>query len=411
MTQDFAPPRLARELDPAALVPRLMCARCGRPRVVCLCAHIAPIRTRTRVLILQHPRESAVPIGTARLAELGLINSERLVGVDFENDRELSRALPDSGPPPILLYPGAKARDLAELPPSKPVTLVVIDGTWSQAEKILKTNPRLASMPRYALNPEAPSRYRIRRAPSAHCISTIEAIVQALLTLEGPESPVRAALAPFDAMVEQQLTFKRERAERRHTKRKRPARPRATPKLLSERARDLVVAYGEANAWPRNSPLGGKGELVHWAAERLLTGERFSAFIAPEQPLSPTFTAHTAISASRVLTGESRAAFQARWQRFLGPSALLCVWGHFASEILRAGGGALPEVLDIRTAARNYLRRSPGQVEESACALAQPPEPPWADGRTGVRLAGLTAVTRALLTRASSGTASPACAP
>jgi DTW domain-containing protein YfiP len=253
------------------------------------------MKTDTRVVILQHPRERSVPIGTARLAELGLPNSERHVGVDFEHSGELARALSNPAAPPILLFPGPGAGDLSELASSAPVTLVVIDGTWSQAEKILKTNPALARLPRYAVRPSAPSRYRIRKAPSPHCISTIEAIVAALQTLEGPRYLASATLAPFEALVAQQLTFKTERAERRHFRRSRPPRERSVPKLLAERFGELVVAYGEANAWPRGSALGGRGELIHFAAERLSTGERFRAFVRPERALSPTFTTHTGI--------------------------------------------------------------------------------------------------------------------
>jgi len=380
-----------------ALEPRAVCARCARPQVVCLCSHVSEMSTDTRVVILQHPRERSVPIGTARLAELGLPNSERLVGVDFEHSGELARALSNPAAPPILLFPGPGARDLSELASSAPVTLLVIDGTWSQAEKILKTNPTLARLPRYALRPSAPSRYRIRKAPSPHCISTIEAIVQALQTLEGPRYLASATLAPFEALVAQQLTFKTERAERRHFRRSRPPRERSVPKLLAERFGELVVAYGEANAWPRGSALGGRGELIHFAAERLSTGERFRAFVRPERTLSPTFTTHTGIAAERVLEGESREAFRTRWAEFVAAPTLLCVWGYFSAEILQLSAAAVPEIFDIRTAARNLLRRSPGDVSDCASTLSQVVPEPWEDGRTGVRLAGLSAVTRALL--------------
>src|SRR5450432_4674900 len=84
---------------------REMCWRCRRPSRVCYCAAVQPIATRTRVVILQHPRESSVPINTARIAELSLSNSTLHVGLDFGSDRGLAEALGNSAAPAVLLYP------------------------------------------------------------------------------------------------------------------------------------------------------------------------------------------------------------------------------------------------------------------------------------------------------------------
>src|SRR3954470_1393768 len=186
---------------------REMCWRCRRPKRVCYCAAVHPIETRTRVVILQHPRESDVPINTARIAELSLSNSELHVGVDFGGDRGLRAALSDPAAPAVLLYPSDDARDLALEAPPGPVTLVVIDGTWWQASKLFKQNPFLHALPRYALAPSEESRYRIRREPAAHCLSTIEALEAALVVLEEQPSGFPELLKPFDTMVETQLDF------------------------------------------------------------------------------------------------------------------------------------------------------------------------------------------------------------
>ena len=381
---------------------RSVCATCGRPSVVCLCAYVTRLETRTRVVILQHPRERNVPIGTARLAELGLPRSMRLVGVDFASSPELERALSDPEAPAIVLFPGPDAKALTELEPGARRTLVVLDGTWSQAEKIMKTNPRLRALERYQLSPSEPSRYRIRRAPAFECISTVEAIAQALTLLEGPGTDVRPLLAPFDALVGQQLAFKRERAESRHMKRPRPSRAPRVPVLPVGAHADLVLVYGEANGWPRRSPYGENPELVHLAAERLTTGERFSRFIAPGDPLAPSFEKHTGISRERVQQGLGRAEFLARFQEFLGPSSVLGVWGHFTLQALRReqpDSTHFAGALDFRSVLRNFLKRSPGDVESAARLLneARALEEPWAEGRTGTRLTALAGVARALI--------------
>lgn len=364
--------------------------------MVCLCATLAATSTRTRVVILQHPRESDVAINTARLVELQLENAERHVAIQLAEVPALRERLNDPAAPAILLYPGDGARDLALEPPAGPVTLVVLDGTWWQAKKLFQQNPELARLPRYCLSPSAPSRYRIRREPALHCVSTIEAIGEALALLEPSGFDREALLKPFDAMVEHQLSYALSRSSTRHLAHRNRARKPRLPGRLFERAADWVVAYGEANAWPKGSPLGDGAEVVHWVAERALSGERFEALIAPRRELSPSFTLHARVPNELVLAGESFVAFRERWRAFLRPSDLLVGWGFYASERLVAEGLELPERLDLRMLARRQLRKKTGEVGACAAELGAAVPPAWARGRGGERLAAAVAVTRAL---------------
>ena len=363
---------------------------------VCYCAAVRPVETRTRVVILQHPRESEVPINTARIAELALVSSSLHVGLDFASDRVLRAALSDPSAPAVLLYPSDDARDLAVEPPTGPVTLVVIDGTWWQASKLFKLNPFLHSLPRYGLAPSEESRYRIRKEPAAHCLSTIEALEAALSVLEERPEGIPELLHPFDTMVETQLDF----VSREHRPRHRrgvvaKVRPLVAP-LLSERPESLVIGYGEANAWPYGTGGGGPAEVVHWAAIRPATGECFEAYVVPTGPLAPSFEAHSRLVAARIQSGQSRADFAARLSAFLKPDDVLASWGFYASELLRAEGVPLPPRLDLREAAIHALGRRVGQLEDYVTAFGAIPRVPWAAGRTGTRLAAIEALAERL---------------
>jgi hypothetical protein len=329
-----------------------------------------------------------------------LSHAERRIGVDFDNDEALWRELSDPTTSPLLLFPGPTARSLERAPRSPRATLVVIDGTWWQARKLLKLNPRLAALPRYALEPAQPSQYRIRRAPAPNCISTIEAIADALGVLEGQAANRDEILRPFFTLVEQQVAFATERGARRH--RVRPRRPRAPvlPERLAQRD-GLLVAYGEANAWPRNSDLGSTPEIVHWSAYRVSTGEHFEALIAPRLPLSPSFTLHTQVPQAAVLRGSSWEAFIDRWGAFVRPDDVICSWGHYAVDVLAREGAPLPERFDLRELATRYLRRKPGDVHTCSGHLGVEPIAPWALGRTGRRLASLGAVCEGLIEAAT----------
>ena len=182
----------------------------------CLCALIPRLDNRTRVLLLQHPNEVGHALNTARLAALGLANAELIVGEDFSS---LDLSAWDAW----LLFPGESAVALAELvaqPVDKPRLLVVPDGTWRKARKLLHLNPNLAALPRVVLPEGLTSRYRLRKAPAEGALSTIEAVAHALDALDAPQSHADL-LRPFDALIEGQIaamgeeTFLRNHGPRR----------------------------------------------------------------------------------------------------------------------------------------------------------------------------------------------------
>ena len=183
---------------------RVRCERCQRPHSHCLCALIPQLQSRTRVLILQHPEESRHALNTARLAALGLVNGELQVGEQFA---DLASWLADPAYQACLLFPGDDAQPLATIAASaseRPLLLVVPDGTWRKARKLLYLNPLLAALPRVCLPTGLESRYRLRKAPMAGALSTLEAIVVALEALEAPQS-FAALLQPFEALIDGQI--------------------------------------------------------------------------------------------------------------------------------------------------------------------------------------------------------------
>ncbi|UZE27690.1 tRNA-uridine aminocarboxypropyltransferase [Pseudomonas asplenii] len=183
---------------------RACCERCLRPQTHCLCPLIPQLDSRTRVLVLQHPSEVGHALNTARLATLGLANAELRVGEVFD---DLSTLLSPPGYQARLLFPADDAQLLqayTERAEAQPLLLVVPDGTWRKARKLLYLNPLLASLPRVTLGPGAVSRYRLRKAPEPGALSTVEAIARALETLERPAS-FEALLKPFEALIDGQI--------------------------------------------------------------------------------------------------------------------------------------------------------------------------------------------------------------
>ena len=379
----------------AAFEARAVCARCRRPEVVCYCRFATRIETRTRVVILQHPRERDVAINTARIAPLCLPNAELHVGIDWSERPDFDDRTA------ILLYPGPGARDIEAEPPSGAVTLVVVDGTWSQTKSVVRDNPRLAALPRYAFRPASPSDYRIRKEPHDDCVSTIEALAHVLGVLEGDPERMRGLLAPFGAMVDAQLAFIARR-EGRHPRfvRKRRLVPKRDPRErlpreLLERWDDLVCISGEANAWPYGTRERAENpdEIVHVAAERVATGERFDVIVRPRGALSPSVSFQIGVPRERILAGATRDALEVAWARFVRPSDVACTWGTYASKLFRPRTSAH---VDVRRAARRWACAKVGTLDALLERLAVHVELPAAP-RANRRLGQLVAVVRRLV--------------
>jgi DTW domain-containing protein len=377
--------------------PRVVCPTCWRPQKVCYCRLIEPLASETRVIILQHPRERRVGINTARIARLALTNSELRLGVDFAHDPVVQHAL--TAGTSALLYPSSDSIDVRSAPPIQPLTLFVLDGTWSQASKLLRVNPFLQSLPRYGISPAAPSRYQIRREPAEHCLATIEALARLLTEIEPLGDRFQSMLRPFDAMVQQQLAFASANSHlpsRHHHENKPKTRRCVVPELFRTDSNRLVVVIGEANQGSfRDRPF--PAEVVHWMAYRLGVSDRFQALIRPDYPLTPSCPQHLKIDGGRVQQGLCFADFLSAWQQFAKPTDVYVGWGRYATDLLARKGLHLKPLVDLRPFVLRYLGPEGGPIDHCAKKLSPYPQAPWAEGRGGERLAALTTLATSML--------------
>jgi DTW domain-containing protein YfiP len=200
--------------------PSVNCARCGKPAALCICGDIVAMDHRIAVLILQHPQEQDVALGTARVTALHLKNASLKIGLSWPS---LSKALGRPADPKrwAVLYLGSAraaelgagreiimldrkgepARDqdaaLAEIE-----GIVVLDGSWSQAKALWWRNPWMLKCRRIVLGPRRPSRYgKLRREPRRDALSTIEAAALLLSRLEGRPEIERVMIASLERLL------------------------------------------------------------------------------------------------------------------------------------------------------------------------------------------------------------------
>jgi DTW domain-containing protein YfiP len=179
------------------------CSRCAKAPPLCLCEGITPIANKIDLLILQHPQEQDVDLGTARLTACHFKNATVKVGLSWPS---LTKAVGKAADPKrwAVLYLGSAK--VADFPPGRTVValnrkgdpaadqeealahlqgVIVIDGTWAQAKALWWRNAWLLKTRRIALKPTRPSRYgNLRREARREALSTLEATALLLSTLE-----------------------------------------------------------------------------------------------------------------------------------------------------------------------------------------------------------------------------------
>lgn len=170
---------------------------------LCLCALLPDLATRTRLVLVIHRYEDRKSTNTGRLATACLRNSE--VVVRGGQDHVETAVVPPPGTRPVLLFPADDAVPLDQLPPGpEPITLIVPDGTWRQAQRVRSRVLGLDTVACATLPPGPPSTYRLRSEPRPGGLATMEAIARAFGILEGPAAQ-QALERVFTIMVERTL--------------------------------------------------------------------------------------------------------------------------------------------------------------------------------------------------------------
>ncbi len=174
--------------------------------------------------------------------------------------------------------------------PAAPVTLIVVDGTWSQTRKVVRDNPELAALPRYAFTP------RERRASTASAGSRTSPASRpsrrsSTCWARSREIPSAAARS-----CSRSGPWSRRSSRARGActtagagrgRRGRGACASACRRGSASARTISVCVVGEANAWPYRSQereADYPDELVHWVARRLATGETFDLVDRAPEP-------------------------------------------------------------------------------------------------------------------------------
>lgn len=157
-----------------------------------------------KVIILQHPSEVEHAKNTVKLLCLSLPQTKVVVGETAEDFAELQEELLLSKRKVYLVYPSENSQNAASSAVPSDCTILLIDGTWRKAFKMLQLNPWLLALPALHIEFEGVSQYRIRKAKRSDSLSTLEATAYTLQAIDGALD-ISPLFDVFDAMVQHKL--------------------------------------------------------------------------------------------------------------------------------------------------------------------------------------------------------------
>jgi len=198
-----------------AHIKRDICYVCYRPSITCMCQYIKPIQTKTRFVILMHPKEfRKTKNGTGHFTHLSLSQSELHVGIDFTHNEEINTILSNPNNSCYVVYPSDTSINLNTTKLSKNnknIVLFLIDATWPCSRSMLLKSQNLDSLEKVSFTHSKVSNFQFKTQPKDYCLSTMESTlcVLELLNKNDDENLNKEALdnflQPFNKMVEYQV--------------------------------------------------------------------------------------------------------------------------------------------------------------------------------------------------------------
>jgi DTW domain-containing protein YfiP len=168
-----------------------------------MCAGLPRIHLATPVIVVQHVREQPKPTSTVRLLA-SMLDNLRVLPYGMREPAFDPSPLEQHDVQRLLLSPRDDATELAAPEPgARPRGFVVLDGTWSQCSRMARRVPVVRELPCVALPAGPKSIWGLRTQPHEYGMSTLEATLRALATVEGSAvlQPLHDAFAEVTARM------------------------------------------------------------------------------------------------------------------------------------------------------------------------------------------------------------------
>lgn len=177
------------------------------------------IKNKISVVILRHPQEQDITLGTANVIADILENCKIVTGLSWANFEKVlgekadpkkwgvlylgSVAIPDDK---TLCFVDKKGLIIANDKEIKDSIegILVLDGTWTQAKSLWWKNAWLLKLQRIVIKPFMPSLYgKLRKEPRRESVSSLEAVANTLVALGEPVETSKALISSFRKLLDE----------------------------------------------------------------------------------------------------------------------------------------------------------------------------------------------------------------
>jgi len=182
-----------------------------------MCHYIEPIETKTRFILLMHPKEfKRTKNGTGHFTNLSLKKCEIFIGIDFTNHTRINKIIQNPNNISFVLYPSERSINLNDTPletNGKTPIIFLIDATWPCSRAMLKASSNLNALPKISFSHTKRSAFQFKEQPQTYCLSTMESTHILLERLEEQKieafkkGELETFLRPFHKMVSYQVTY------------------------------------------------------------------------------------------------------------------------------------------------------------------------------------------------------------
>lgn len=179
--------RLAQSTRPFNARGKLLkrCPECQIGLDYCICHWQASCEPDLDVVLLMHPDEILKPTNTGRLvADIAPRTTYAFAYSRTEPDPDFMAMLADPNRYCLMVFPADEAdKDLRQvyfqppdIPTGKRLTLIILDGTWKQARRMMRLAKHLQAIPALNLDMSEQGGYRLRKAINPGQLATAEAV-------------------------------------------------------------------------------------------------------------------------------------------------------------------------------------------------------------------------------------------
>ncbi|GAB3529877.1 tRNA-uridine aminocarboxypropyltransferase [Photobacterium alginatilyticum] len=191
------------------------CSYCMLREHLCICSEKPVISSNAAFLLVMYDDEILKPSNTGRLIADLFEDTFAYIWSRTEPNSAMLELLEDPQWQPYVVFPAEYAQpervaEKVDVETGKRPLFIMLDGSWAEAKKMFRKSPYLNKFPVLSINPDKPSRYKVREASKENQLGTAE-VAARIIDLYGEQHNADVLDLWFDVFRENYLTGKMNR--------------------------------------------------------------------------------------------------------------------------------------------------------------------------------------------------------